>query len=378
MRRSTAFVTLLLLAAFAPRQADAGPALVFELSNSKVLFAEDADDLWYPASLTKIMTAYVVFGEIKAGRLTLKSKISCSAAAHTQPPSKIGLPVGGELTLDKALQALIVKSANDVAVMLAEAVSGSTEAFVDKMNATAKKLGMSRTQFVNPNGLPAPGQVTTARDLAKLARAIINEYPEYAHYWTKPEMHLGKMRLVSHNGLLRSFEGADGLKTGFTCDSGFNIVATASREGRRVVAVVLGDVTSAERNVRAASLLEHGFQQQGWKQLFNSTTLDNMPSSAIVPVRSVRKDVTSWGCNPPPPKKRKAKPATAAKKSDGKNAVKKEGTAANPSAARRAPEGGAEPRPAPITVEVEAGSGDASSVQLRGTMPPPAAAFQQH
>jgi len=183
---------------------------------------------------------------------------------------------------------------------------------------------------------------------------------------------------VSHNGLLRSFEGADGLKTGFTCDSGFNIVATASREGRRVVAVVLGDVTSAERNVRAASLLEHGFQQQGWKQLFNSTTLDNMPSSAIVPVRSVRKDVTSWGCNPPPPKKRKAKPATAAKKSDGKNAVKKEGTAANPSAARRAPEGGGEPRPAPITVEVEAGSGDASSVQLRGTMPPPAAAFQQH
>ena len=195
-----------------------------------------------------------------------------------QPPSKIGLPVGGEMTVDQGLQALIIKSANDVAVMLAEAVAGNEAAFVTNMNAAAKRLGMSSTVFVNPNGLPAPAQVTTARDLAKLARAIINDFPEYAHYWAKPEMRLGKNRLVTHNGLLRSFEGADGMKTGFTCDSGFNVVATASRDGRRIIAVVLGEASSAERNVRAASLLEYGFQQTGWKQLFNSTTIDNMPA----------------------------------------------------------------------------------------------------
>ena len=165
---------------------------------------------------------------------------------------------------------------------------------------------MDRTVFVNPNGLPAPAQVTTARDLAKLARAIINDFPEYAHYWAKPEMRLGKNRLVTHNGLLRSFEGADGMKTGFTCDSGFNVVATASRDGRRIIAVVLGENSSGERNVRAASLLEYGFQQTGWKQLFNSTTLDNMPLATAATVKSVRNDVSSWGC-----KERKARVAKA-------------------------------------------------------------------
>jgi D-alanyl-D-alanine carboxypeptidase len=362
MRRGTAFVTLLLLLAAIPRQAAAGPALVVELANNKVLFAEDADNLWHPASLTKIMTAYLVFEALKAGKLDLKAKISCSAGAHEQPPSKVGLPVGGEMTVDKALQALIIKSANDVAVMLAEAVAGSEVAFVAAMNATARRLGMERTVFVNPNGLPSPAQVTTARDLAKLARAVINDFPEYAHYWTKPEMRLGKMRMVSHNGLLRSFEGADGLKTGFTCDSGFNLVATASRDGRRIIAVVLGDKSSGERNVRAASLLEHGFQQQGWQQLFNSTTLDNMPMAPLAAVRSVRSDVTSWGCNPPKTrvaKRKKAGPNVAAKK--------------------KAPVGAAAATPAAVAVEVPAETGSTNApatVELHGTIPPGAAAFQ--
>jgi D-alanyl-D-alanine carboxypeptidase len=307
MRCGTAFVALLLLAGFAPRAIAAGPALVIEVSNSKVLYAEDSDSLWYPASLTKLMSAYLVFEAVKAKKLDLKQKITCSAAANTQPPSKVGLPVGGELTVDLALQALIIKSANDVAVMLAEAVAGSEAAFVTQMNATAKRLGMTRTRFVNPNGLPAPEQVTTARDLAKLARAIIVDFPEYADYWAKPQMRLGKNRLTTHNGLLQSFEGADGMKTGFTCDSGFNIVASASRNGRRLIAVVLGDASSGERNVRATSLLEHGFQQTGWHQLFNSTTLDNMPlPEAAANVRSVRNDVSSWGC-----KERKARVAKA-------------------------------------------------------------------
>jgi D-alanyl-D-alanine carboxypeptidase len=166
------------------------------------------------------------------------------------------------------------------------------------MNATATRLGMTNTNFINPNGLPAPAQVITARDLAKLARAMINDFPEYQHYWRQADMRIGKTRLTTHNELLQSFAGADGMKTGFICDSGFNIISTANREGRRVIAVVLGGHSSAERNVRAASLLEHGFQQTGWKQLFNSTTLDNMPPGAPTAVRSVRTNITSWSCNP--------------------------------------------------------------------------------
>jgi D-alanyl-D-alanine carboxypeptidase len=226
MRCGTAYLALLLLIAFSPAASATGPALVFEASSGKVLYSEDADNQWYPASLTKMMTAYLTFEAIKSGRLSLKSTVSCSATAHAEPPSKIGLPIGGELTVDLALQALIVKSANDVAVMLAEAVGGNESQFVNLMNVTAKRLGMDRTNFVNANGLPAPEQVTTARDLGKLARAIITEYPEHDHYWSMPHMRLGKNRLRSHNGLLRSLDGADGLKTGFTCDSGFNIIAS--------------------------------------------------------------------------------------------------------------------------------------------------------
>ncbi|KAB2940368.1 MAG: D-alanyl-D-alanine carboxypeptidase [Hyphomicrobium sp.] len=364
MRRGTAFVTLLLLAALAPREAAAGPALVIELSNNKVLYAEDADSPWYPASLTKIMTAYLVFEALKAGKLDLNTRIPCSAAANAQPPSKIGVAVGNELTVNVALNALIIKSANDAAVMLAEAVAGSEAAFVAQMNATAKRLGMERTVFVNPNGLPAPNQVTTARDLAKLARAVLKDFPEYEYLWAKPEMRLGKSRMVTHNGLLRSFEGADGMKTGFTCDSGFNVVATASRDGRRIIAVVLGDHSSGERNVRAASLLEYGFQQHGWKQLFSSTTLDNMPLATAAAVKSVRNDVTSWGCN-----ERKVRAAKAGAKKRTAKASKKKKPGTEEAA-----------KAAPITVEVapEGGDGTPATVQLRGTTPPPAAAsFQQ-
>jgi len=297
MRCGTAFLAFLLISAHCSQAAAAGPALLFDPSNGRVLYAEDADNPWYPASLTKLMTAYLTFEAVKSGRLSLKAKISCSAAAHDEPPSKIGLPIGGELTIDQALQALIVKSANDVAVMLAEAVGGNEQQFVNLMNATAKRLGMARTTFVNANGLPAPEQVTTARDLAKLSQAVITDFPEFAHYWSMPAMRLGKIRLNTHNGLLKSVEGADGLKTGFTCDSGFNIVASATRDGRQLVAIVLGDATSAERNVRASSLLEYGFHQYGWTQLFNGKTLDNMPFTPTAEsVTSVRDSVESWSC----------------------------------------------------------------------------------
>jgi D-alanyl-D-alanine carboxypeptidase len=322
MRSGTVLLAFLLISAHCSQAAASGPALLFDPSNGKVLYAEDADNLWYPASLTKLMTAYVTFEAIKNEKLSLKSKVSCSAAAHDEPPSKIGLPIGGELTVDQALQALIVKSANDVAVMLAEAVAGNESDFVARMNATAKRLGMERTTFVNANGLPATDQVTTARDLAKLSRAIITDFPEYDHYWSMPAMRLGKLHLSTHNGLLKSVEGADGLKTGFTCDSGFNIVASATRDGRQLIAVVLGDASSSERNLRASNLLEYGFHQYGWMQLFSdSKTLDSMPySPTAASVTSMRDSVSSWGCNG----KKKARVAKSGKR--GKRSAKKSGT----------------------------------------------------
>jgi D-alanyl-D-alanine carboxypeptidase len=276
----------------------AGPALLFDASNGKVLYAEDQDHLWHPASLTKIMTAYLTFEALKAGKITLETKLPTSELANSQPPSKIGLPVGAEMTVDLALKALIIKSANDVAVMLAEGIAGSQEAFVERMNATSKRLGMTRTVFVNPNGLPAPEQVTTARDLGKLARAVIADYPEHAGLWSQSDMRIGRRRIRTHNGLLVTYDGADGLKTGFICDSGFNVVATATREGRKLVAVVLGEMTGRERSQRAASLLEHGFNTHEWRMLFQSATVDSLPvpTDARTTVTSIRDSIAAWGC----------------------------------------------------------------------------------
>lgn len=277
--------------------ANAGPALLFEAGTGKVLYAEDMDNQWHPASLTKIMTAYIAFEDLKAGRIKLDTKITCTERAYLEPPSKVGLPVGSEMTIDTALKSLIVKSANDVAVMLAEELGPTYDQFIKRMNATAKRLGMTRTHFANANGLPDNAQVTTARDLAKLSRAVVKDFPEYAGYWSMTDFQLGQQRLSSHNGLLNTFEGADGLKTGFICDSGFNVVASATREGRTLMAVVLGEPSGKDRTIRAASLLEHGFRQYGWKELFNTTSIDNLPiAEGAQGPRSVRHTVTSWSC----------------------------------------------------------------------------------
>lgn len=298
MRSASKCISVLLAALIGSGPAMAGPALLLDAQTGKVLYAEDIDDLWHPASLTKIMTAYLTFEALKAGRITLESKVINTENASLQPPSKIGLPIGAEMSVDLALRALIIKSANDVAMMLAEGIGGTEQSFVEMMNAAAKKLGMTRTVFINPNGLPAPEQVTTARDLARLSRAVIDKFPEYAHYWSMPDMHIGKMRIGTHNGLLKSLEGADGLKTGFICDSGFNIVATATRDNRRLLAVVLGEPSGRERNIRAAGLLDHGFQTFAWKDMFGAAPLDGVPVLADARgITSVREDVMNFSCN---------------------------------------------------------------------------------
>jgi D-alanyl-D-alanine carboxypeptidase len=275
----------------------AGPTLLFDVAEGKVLYAEDQDNQWHPASLTKIMTAYLTFEAIKTGKLTPATKIAASELAFNQAPSKIGLPVGAEITVETSLQALIIKSANDVAVMLAEAVDGNQEAFVERMNATAQRLGMTRTHFSNPNGLPAVDQVTTARDLAKLARAVIRDFPEYQRLWAQADMQIGRRHLRTHNGLLTTYQGADGLKTGFICDSGYNIVASASRDDRKLVVVVLGELTGRDRSIRAAGLLEHGFQMFRWKTLFNTATIDTLPIDGDAKsVTSIRDQIVAWDC----------------------------------------------------------------------------------
>ena len=225
------------------------------------------------------MTAYVTFQALKAGSVSLDAKVVCSQKARMQAPTKLGLPVGGAITLDVALKVLIVKSANDVAVMIAETVARSEQAFITRMNEEAQHLGMTRTNFTNVNGLPDERQVTTARDMAKLARAIIVEFPEHADLFSSIQVQVGKKTIRTHNSLLVSLPGADGMKTGFICQSGYNVVASATRDGRKLVAVVLGEPSIASRNHRATDLLEKGFRRHFWKSLFG-TSLDRLAIQA--------------------------------------------------------------------------------------------------
>lgn len=262
-----------------PSGAFARPTLLFEPYNGTIFYAEEADVPWFPASLTKLMTAYVAFEALKAATITPDSKLICSKKATEQAPSKLWLKEGEEITLDDALKGLIVVSANDAAIMIAEGVAGSDEAFVQRMNETAQRLGMTHTHYVNVNGLPEEGQVTTARDLAKLARAIIIEFPEHADLFSTVQVQVGNNVIRTHNGMLVSFPGADGMKTGFICDSGYNIVVSATRDGRKLVAVVLGEQSLASRRDRATDLLDNGFQRYFWKSLFGSS-LDGLAVQA--------------------------------------------------------------------------------------------------
>ncbi len=276
----------ILLAGFAAfltctQQVVAGPALLTEPSTGLVLYAEDADQPWRPASLTKLMTAYITFEAIRDGQLSPEDVVTSTPLSQSQPPSKLGMPLGAQLTVDLAIKALIVKSANDVAIMLAEKIGGPVESFVDMMNKTAARLGMTNTHFVNPNGLPvfnadgvteAPEQaVTTARDMALLANMILREFPQYASIFALTEVRIGNRLVMTHNGLLKSYDGADGMKTGFVCAAGYNVVASATRDGRQLVAVVLGERSGAARTVRAASLFEHGFEIYPWKAMLAPT-----------------------------------------------------------------------------------------------------------
>jgi D-alanyl-D-alanine carboxypeptidase len=230
-------------------------AIVVDSATGEVLFAKNADARRYPASLTKIMTLYVLFEEMQKGRITNETRFEVSAKAAAQAPSKLGVRPGQTITALEAIRALVTKSANDAAMVVAENVSGSEAAFVARMNATAKRIGMMSTTFRNPNGLPDPGQVSTARDLATLGLAIQTRFPEeYKHFSTRKFVFRGAT-YGNHNRLLGAVEGVDGIKTGYIRASGFNLVTSVKRDGRQLVAVVMGGATGRSRDAHMAELV---------------------------------------------------------------------------------------------------------------------------
>ena len=240
-------------------RAHAEAQLLIDAATGKVLHAENATYPWYPASVTKLMTTYTVLRAIKEGKITFNTLLTVSKNAVAQQPTKMGFKLGTRVTVDNALKMLLVKSANDIAVTIAEGVGGSIDGFADMMNANARRLGMSQSNFVNPNGLPAENHVTSARDLGILARALILEFPEDDFYWHIHSIKYGNRVIHNYNSLLDRYPGADGMKTGFICASGYNLVASATRNGRRLIAIVLGAWSGGARTQKAAQLLERGF-----------------------------------------------------------------------------------------------------------------------
>ena len=254
------FVIAFVLIVLAGVPAWPAPAYVLvDVEAGAVLAENDGDRLWYPASVTKLMTAYLTFRALQSGQLTPTSPVVVSANALSEPPSKMGYQVGTVMNVDNALKMMIVKSANDIAVAVAETVGGSEAKFVSMMNQEARRLGMNSTRFSNPNGLPDDNNYTTARDLAVLSRALWVEFPKYREVFRIPAIKAGKKILRSQNSLLERYRGTNGMKTGFICASGFNMVASATRNGRTLIAVVLGAMSSAERAETAAKLLDRGF-----------------------------------------------------------------------------------------------------------------------
>jgi D-alanyl-D-alanine carboxypeptidase len=258
--------------------AHATPYLVVDADSDQVLMENEATAPWYPASLTKLMTVYVALDAVRNGKLTLDTPLIMSARAARMAPSKMGFRPGTEVTLDNALKMLMVKSPNDVAVMVAEGVSGSVEAFADDMNADAQRLGLRESHFVNPNGLHNPAHVSSARDMALIARALLREFPDHADLFSIGALQLGRQYIPNHNGLLGRYPGADGMKTGFTCPAGFNVVASANHSGRRLIVVVLGAPTARVRNQEAADLFDRGFAGGG-----GAGSLESLPPGSGVP-----------------------------------------------------------------------------------------------
>ncbi|MGR3760555.1 D-alanyl-D-alanine carboxypeptidase family protein [Roseobacteraceae bacterium NS-SX3] len=253
-----------MLGLFQPSSGAAAPyaAMVQDARTGEVLHSRNADTRLHPASLTKMMTLYVAFEAVRNGEITLDTKVRISRNAAAEPPSKLGLKAGQRIAFRYLIRAAAVKSANDAATAIGEALSGSEAAFIRRMNRTAKALGMSRTTFKNAHGLTAKGHLSTARDMTTLGRHILYDYPEYYNLFSRRTADAGIRSVPNTNRrLLAAYRGADGIKTGYTRAAGFNLVASAKRGNERIIATVFGGKSSTSRNAKVAELLDLGFRR---------------------------------------------------------------------------------------------------------------------
>ncbi|WP_339106608.1 D-alanyl-D-alanine carboxypeptidase family protein [Roseovarius rhodophyticola] len=247
-----------------PLSAAAAPyaALVMDARSGKVLHSRNADTRLHPASLTKMMTLYVVFEAVENGEISLDTPVRISKHAASEPPSKLGLRAGQKIQLRYLIRAAAIKSANDASTALAEAIEGSEAAFARRMNRTAKALGMTRTTFKNAHGLTEKGHLSTARDMTIMGRHLFYDYPEYYNLFSRITANAGGTKVYHTNRkLLRSYRGADGIKTGYTRAAGFNLTASAERGNERIIATVFGGRSTATRNAKVAELLDLGFKR---------------------------------------------------------------------------------------------------------------------
>ncbi|MES2497553.1 MAG: D-alanyl-D-alanine carboxypeptidase family protein [Pseudomonadota bacterium] len=245
--------------AISPLGAPRFAAVLMDADTNEVIYAEQPTAIRHPASITKVMTLYLVFDALEAGRLKLDDRVVMSPMAASQKPSKLGLGIGQSLSVADAISIVAVKSANDVAVALAEKLGGTEANFARLMTAKARQLGMRQTVFANASGLPNPAHFTSAQDIAILSAAMIRNHPARYHCFAEQSFSYGKLRMTNHNKLLGNVPGLDGIKTGFTNDSGFTLTASAVRNGRRLIAVVLGSPSGWQRDRDITSLLNSGF-----------------------------------------------------------------------------------------------------------------------
>lgn len=257
-----AAVLVLLLGALLANPAQAGyAAIVIDADTGRVLHARNADTRNFPASLTKMMTLFLAFEALENGTLTLDQPLLVSKRAAGQPASKLGLKEGETITVDDAIRAITVKSANDVATVVAEALGGTEINFAQMMTERARTLGMNRTSFRNASGLPNRRQLSTARDMSILAQALIERFPSYYGYFSEASFQYNGKKYRTHNNLLKNYEGTDGIKTGYIRASGFNLVASAERDGVRLIGVVFGGKTASRRDRHMQTLLNRSWEQ---------------------------------------------------------------------------------------------------------------------
>jgi D-alanyl-D-alanine carboxypeptidase len=253
--------------------------IILDATSGRELSSDQPDGLRHPASLTKLMTIYLTFSALDSGRLSLGDGLPVSINALNAPPTKMGLPPGGTVSVRDATMALVTRSANDAAMVLAEALGGDEASFAQMMTSKARQLGMSQTVFRNASGLPNREQVTTARDMARLAFALMRDFPHYYPVFSVQSWPYRGRTLENHNRMLGSYEGADGLKTGYTNASGFNLVMSAMRDNRRLIGVVMGGDTAGQRDRMMAMLMDQGFATAATMRLSGWTNIRKPPSA---------------------------------------------------------------------------------------------------